>query len=190
MVLHQEKLYTVEEFWAMAHLPENLGQRYDLIEGMLFELSPAGEEHGIIAGNLFALIWNYARAQAVGRVTAAETGYILSSGSDGKDTVLAPDVGFIRQERITETPSKKFVPFAPDLAVEVVSPGDSAASIHHKVMKYLQHGTSLVWVVYPDTQSVVVHTPAGSRTFDHHGTIDGGGVLPGFSLTVKDIFAV
>ncbi|MCC6804941.1 MAG: Uma2 family endonuclease, partial [Anaerolineae bacterium] len=78
---------------------------------------------------------------------------------------------------------------APDLAVEVVSPNDRAAEIHAKVNKYLHYGTRMVCVVYPATRTVVVHTASGAQTLAEADTFDGGDVLPGFLLPLRDLFA-
>jgi Uma2 family endonuclease len=71
----------------------------------------------------------------------------------------------------------------------VVSPGDDAGEIQQKVMEYLQYGTRMVWVFYPKSRSVAVHTPTGAQTIGMDGTLDGGDVLPGFRLAVREIFS-
>jgi len=183
----QEKLYTVDDLWQMS---QEMGvKRLELIEGVIEEMSPTGEEHGDIASELNMLIRQHVKAHRLGRVTAAETGYILHTSAKGKHTVLAPDVGFISKERATPTPNKKFVIAAPDLAVEVVSPSETYTKVAKKVALYLRYKTRLAWVVDPDSKTVAVHTSAGSRTLGLNDTLDGGDVLPGFTLAVKDIFA-
>jgi len=186
-----EKLYTADDLWEISHLPENEGKRMELIEGGIIEMPPAGWEHGDIAGVVLGLIWSYVRQHQLGRVTAAETGFSLTG--DGLN-VLAPDVGFIAAARAPEQLPRGFVPFAPDLAVEVASPGDSAADLFTKVEKYLQNGTRLVWVIFPERRKVAVYRPlAGKRVgVDSLGVadvLDGEDVLPGFALPVKECFA-
>ncbi len=185
----RERFYTADDLWALSHLPEHDGKRFELSEGMLIEMSPAGGKHGDVAGMAFGFIWSHVTPRQLGRVTAAETGYILHHNPDGKDTVRAPDVGFISAARVPEGGLPDgYIPFAPDLAVEVVSPNDEAEEIHQKVQEYLRYGTRLVWVFYPKSRSVAAHTPAGSHTVDVDGTLDGGDVLPGFSLKVSAVF--
>jgi Uma2 family endonuclease len=179
---------TVEELWELSHLPENAGRRFFLLEGVLYEMSPAGWKHGKIALKLGAVILAHVEAYKLGEVTAAETGFRL-----GEDTVLAPDVGFIRQERVPDELPGGYVPFAPDLAVEVVSPGNDAAEIRAKIEKYLERGTQLVWVVYPDQRKVDAYQRSAGQGavvhfLDENSTLDGGEVLPGFKLAVQDIF--
>lgn len=185
----RERFYTVDDLWELSHQIEYVDKRLELSEGMLIEMSPAGGKHGMLALRLGRLIGNYVEAHHLGETTAAETGYILGKRADGKDTVRAPDVGFISAARVPENGLPDgYIPFAPDLAVEVVSPNDDAEDIHHKVNQFLKAGTRLVWVAYPKTQSVVVHTAQASHTLELDATLDGADVLPGFSLTVKAIF--
>lgn len=174
----EQKLYTPDDLWELS------GQgRYELVEGMLIEMSPTGWLHGEVAGEIFGLLREFVKKHKLGRVTAAETGFTLAP-----NTVRAPDVGFIAAARVPEKLPVKFVPFAPELAVEVVSPSDKAADIHDKVLDYLHAGTRLVWVLYPSSKSVAVHTPNGSSLLDGNETLDGSDVLPGFSINVAQIF--
>lgn len=183
----REKLIDADAFWELAHAAGDELRR-DLIEGEVVEMSPAGEAHGIIAGNLFGFIWNHARQQNLGRVTAAETGYVLHKNPDGKDTVLAPDVGFVRVGRLPSEPSPRYVPVAPDLAVEVVSPNDKYTEVAHKIRLYLAYGTRVVWIVDPKYRTVEVHTSDGMKTLQADDMLDGSGVLPGFTLALRDVF--
>src|SRR6185369_10309656 len=98
---------------------------------------------------------------------------------DGKDIVRAPDVGFVRADRVPEElPDRGYVPFAPDLAVEVVSPDDSADEVAQKVAEYLKYGTRLVWVLYAKSKEVKVHTPDRVvKTLKVGDVLDGGDVL-------------
>ena len=186
----QEKWISAEEFWEIAHLPENADKHMELIEGVIYEMPPAGEEHGTDGANALILIGMYVRANDLGRVTAAETGYVVYTDANGKDTILAPDVGFIAKARASALPSRKYARLAPDLAVEIVSPNDKAEDIHAKVNKYLQYGTRLVWVAYPETRTVVVHSVSGAQTLNENDTLDGSDVLPGFKLRIGEIFSV
>jgi Uma2 family endonuclease len=183
----REKIISADEFWEYSQAAED-EMRRDLIEGVIYEISQAGETHGIIAGNIFGFIWNFVRQHSLGRVTAAETGYILHKNPDGKDTVLAPDVGFVGNERLPAQPSPRYVPVAPDLAVEVVLPNDQYPEVAHKRRLYRAHGTRLVWIVDPKYRTVEVHTSDGMRTLQGDDTLDGGDVLPGFTLPLRDVF--
>lgn len=186
----QERLYTAADLWELSHSPEYDEQRLELSEGVLIVMAPAGTQHGKRALKLGRIVGDYVEANDLGETTAAETGFILYSNPDGKDTVRAPDVGFISKARVPEEglPDGYFLG-APDLAIEVVSPNDSADEIQQKVNEYLQYGTKAVWVFYPKSKTIAVHTANGTQTLHPGDTLDGGDVLPGFKLTVSDLFS-
>jgi Uma2 family endonuclease len=100
------------------------------------------------------------------------------------------DLAFISSDRLAKVSDvEKYLPFAPDLAVEVVSPTNTASEIQLKVDQYLAAGTRLVWVVYPDLRKVSVFQPGGaSSPAAYTETLDGGDVLPGLKLAVADLF--
>jgi Uma2 family endonuclease len=185
----REKWISVDEFREIAQRPENADLHMELIEGVIYAMPPTGEVHGSSGARFLFFIYGYVDSKKLGRVTTAETGYIVHTDEDGKNTLLAPDVGFISKARMTPAPSLKYVPVAPDLAVEIMSPNDKAADIHLKINKYLQYGTRAVSVAYPESRTVVVHTLAGAQTLHEHETLDGGDILPGFALRVGEIFA-
>lgn len=186
----QERIYTAEDLWRLSHSPEYDEMRLELSEGELIVMSPASGKHGTITFDFGLFIGQHVRAHNLGIVTAAETGYILykNPDPDGKDIVRAPDVGFIAAARLPEGLPEGYVPFAPDLAVEVVSPNDDADDLQLKIQQYLRYGTRLVWVAYPKSQTVVAHTPTQVKTFGVNDMLDGGDVLPGFTLAVKAVF--
>src|SRR5579859_1978264 len=120
----QERLYSVEEFWEIALLPENEHKRLELINGEIVEMPPSSTENGIIAGWIIHLLLTFIAPKRLGYVTTPDTGYRL-----GPNTVAQPDVGFISMARSGPVPSKEF-PVGPDLAVEVISPSETASSIN------------------------------------------------------------
>jgi Uma2 family endonuclease len=188
MMAVQERLYSAADLWGLSHSPDYDEKRLELSEGILVVMTPAGIEHGSFAMKLGYRITAYAETHDLGIVTAAETGYILFTDPDNKDTVRAPDVGFISKARIPETGVPEgYFQGAPDLAVEVVSPNDSADDVQQKVNQYLQYGTRAVWVFYPKSKSIVVHTQTGAKTLHPGDTLDGGDVLPGFTLAISDL---
>jgi Uma2 family endonuclease len=175
-----ERLYSADAFWELAQLPEHSGKRLELVNGEIREKVPAGGEHGEIAFDLGLLVGSYVKQHHLGRVTAAETGYILHTDAD---TVRAPDVGFVRLERAPEPFAEIFIPLAPDLAIEVVSPGDKAHEIEEKVLDYLSYGVRAVWIVYPSSRTLVIHTIDGMKDM-----LEGSDILPGFKIAVNEIF--
>lgn len=179
----QEQRYTADDLWEIAHADSTM--RYELVRGELQAMPPTGGEHGETTFSIGLFIGNYVRQHKLGRVTAAETGFILA---EEPHTVRAPDVGFISAARAIEPLPRGYIPGPPDLAVEVVSPGDGAGDIEDKVVQYLGAGTRQVWVVYPSSRTVVVHTAEGVMRLSADDTLDGGDVLPGFTLPVREVF--
>jgi Uma2 family endonuclease len=176
----KEQLITADELLALSHE----GQRRELVRGVLVEMSPTGDVHGVVAMWLGHLLLAYVDEHDLGEVTAAETGFKLTTDPD---TVRAPDVGVILKERLVPM-TGGYYSYAPDLAVEVVSPGDSASLIHDKVRDYLQAGTQLVWVIYPSSRTIVVHTGQEAETLADDDILSGEPILPGFSLRASDVF--
>lgn len=160
-------------------------KRTELVRGRMIVREPAGFRHGDIAVNITYLITRFVREHDLGRVLAAETGFKLSTNPD---TVRAPDVAFVRHERIPNPMPRGYAPFAPDLAVEVLSPDDRPGEILAKVADWLGAGTLLVWVVDPDRRLVRVHEADGSVSeISGSGALEGGDVLPGFRCTLADV---
>ncbi len=179
-----ETLMTAEEF---AELPDD-GERCELVEGRLEPMSLPGWEHGEIVSDLHLLIGNFVKQNKLGKVFAAETAFRLQSDPD---TVRGPDIGFVSANRIPtgEADRRKAFPGAPDLAVEVISPNDVYTKVRKKIDEYLKAGTKLVWIVDPSVKEVEVWRADRSRAWlTETDVLDGETVLPGFQLTVRDLF--
>ncbi len=178
-----EKLVTAEELWQMPE-PED-GSRYELLQGELIQMTPAGGRHGETTLAVGTLLRTFVKDKRLGRVVSNDTGVFTEKDPD---TVLAPDLAYWSRQRLPEMP-ERFVEVPPDLAVEVVSPGDSQSYVHRNVLHYLDHGVSLVWVVDPKTRTVTVYRSRRDVCILGEGEeIGGGDVLPGFSCGVGEFF--
>lgn len=139
-------------------LPEDT--RVDIINGEMVEMTPAGFMHVIVAGNVYDILRGYAKQHKVGFVAMDNLMYLLDTIDDKIETARTPDVSFIRQENIPDFDFSKPFPGAPDLAIEVVSPSESAIDIESKIYDFFQAKTEQVWVIYPKSKKVYQYLSA------------------------------
>ncbi len=172
---------TAEE---LLHAPD-LG-RCELLRGDLVMMSPAGFEHGRIVIRLGSRLEQFVEQQALGVVTGAETGFHIARDPD---TVRAPDVGFVRADRLPAGTIAGFFDGPPDLAVEVLSPDDRPRKVAAKVQDWLTAGCQAVWVVDPAEQTVTIHRQGATVQVLHASDVLRDDVLPGLQLSVAEIFA-
>lgn len=175
--------WTAEDLW---HLPDN-GYKHEIINGRLNVMAPAAFDHGQQCVEILASLIVFVRKHGLGKVLEGQTGFELANGD-----VLAPDVSFVRQERVKKwkKSTRGFFPGSPDLAVEVISPNDRRRDIEEKVELYLADQTEEVWLVDPQTRTVEI-IPRGQprRVLKVEDTLEGGKLLPGFKLPVVELFA-
>ena len=180
----QERRFTLAEFHKFAALPENRDRLFELINGEIVE-KMASFSPSRIAMRIGYLFSSYLDKNEIGYVTGADGSYILSA-----DYEFMPDVGYISKVTLPQEPERE-VQGPPDLAVEVKSPTDSKRGLRQKAEDYLRFGTKIVWLVFPEEQRVEVYLPGHDvREYSINDTLDGGDVLPGFTLPVRDIFPV
>lgn len=161
--------------------------RCELVRGELIMMSPAGGERGRIIGLLTIELGAVIRARDLGVVYGAETGFYIERNPD---TVRAPDIAFVRKGRVAEADVKGFIPIAPDLAVEVLSPNDRAGDVIDKVHQWLDAGCQAVWVIDPRSRTVTTYGPGGAaQTLRGSDRLTGGDVVPGFEAVAADLFA-
>lgn len=174
---------TVDEF---ARLPDD-DFRYELVAGVVHRMSPVGGLHGVVVMRLGAPLVEWAEQHHAGAVMT-ETGFVLATNPD---TVLAPDISFVRRERIPASGvPASFWRGAPDVAVEVLSPDDRQADVAAKVRDYFSHGVTLVWVIDPSARTVTVHRPATPpEILTGDFILDGGNVLAGFEIPAGRLFS-
>jgi Uma2 family endonuclease len=160
-------------------------KRTELVRGRLVVREPAGFRHGVVVMELATIIASHVKTHSLGLVVAAETGFKLASNPD---TVRAPDVAFIRADRVPRPLPKGFPSFPPDLAVEVLSPDDRPADVLEKVSDWLRAGTQLVWVIDAERRLARVYRADGTEVLlDTDGTLKGENVLVGFNCRLSAV---
>jgi Uma2 family endonuclease len=169
-------------------LPDDGLHRYELVQGVLVTMAPPGFGHGGTASEIAFHVRGGVERLGLGGRVVVEAGFRLQRDPD---TVRGPDVAYVAAERLPPPEREsEYFDGAPDLAVEVVSPNDTAAEVLEKVQEYLAAGTRLVWVVEPRTRTATAYRPDGSaRVLHERDRLDGEDVLPGFTLAVGDVFA-
>jgi len=168
-------------------LPMGMGKRYELVAGDLRVMSPSGWRHGEVVGILQTILGAFIHGHELGRIFGAETGFLLKRDPD---TVRAPDFAFIARNHLPATdPQEAYWPGAPDLAVEVLSPGDTMGEVDEKIEEWLAAGCAAVWVVDPKLQTVTIYqSPTNVQLKTAGETLVGDPVVSGFSCPVQDIF--
>jgi Uma2 family endonuclease len=178
------------DLWVTAdqllEIPDD-GLRRELVRGEVRVMSPAGRSHGRVALRLGSRLGQYVDAHGLGEAYAAETGFRVFSDPD---TVLAPDASFVRRERLQELGAAEgLLPGAPDLAVEVLSPRDSFDEVEEKVFEWLAAGCRMVVVVNPRQRTATVYrSPSDFVRLTEADVLDGGDVVPGWTLPLRELF--
>lgn len=150
-------------------------------------MSPAGGRHGRLAYRVSLELGNHVQEKQLGVIVAAETGFRIESDPD---TVLAPDVAFIEKSRYLSVEDENgYLPLAPDLAVEVLSPSDRFSRVESKAFAWVDAGTKLVLLVDPDNEAIHAYRSRKNiQVFQKGETIDCHDAVPGWTLTVADVF--
>ncbi|MEA3339100.1 MAG: Uma2 family endonuclease [Chloroflexota bacterium] len=180
----EKRIWTANDLLALTG-DEN---SYELVRGELIVMTPASAYHGKFAARLVRALGDYVEKQALGEVYTAEPGFELESDPQ---TIRAPDVAFVRQERIPpEGEPEGFWAIAPDLVIEIVSPSETAQMIHEKVTDYVRAGTRMLWLIYPASQTAMEYRPpTDARWLTVEDDLDGGDVVSGFRYPLKKLFA-
>ena len=177
-----ERLYTAEE---LAKFPSHW--RYELIQGKLRKMPPTGESHGSYTADLTIEIGWYVRSNQLGQCYAAEMGFYLSRNPDN---VKAPDFAFVAKDRLPAQRGAGYMAIVPDLVLETRSPSDRTAGIRDKINEWLVAGVRMVLDLDPARRVLTVYRPdAEPVTLTETDTLDGGDVLPGFTLPLTRLFS-
>nr|WP_318729017.1 Uma2 family endonuclease [Roseofilum sp. Guam] len=182
-VITEKKVWTDEEFMA---LPKD-GHCYEIVNGELIDMGNSGALHGNIAIILSSALFAVVNTQKLGALFDSSTAFKMKNGNR-----RSPDISFFAKERLqgmTELPSG-FLEGAPDLVVEVLSPGNTVEEIHDKLVEYFENGTRLAWIIHPSEHYVLVYRSAQEpdRLLKSVDALDGEEVIPGFTLPVADLF--
>lgn len=177
-----------------AQLPDEPGWHTELFRGQVVRMPNIKDpRHDWIAGNLLFALESFIRPRKLGRCTMEQVGFNAALPGEEDDTSWAPDVTFSTNERVAvqqaAVQAGDYGP-APDIAAEVVSPSQSKPDMAERAQRWLGAGARLVWIIWPNSQTVDVWTPdEGMQTIAPHGALGGLDVLPGFTLALSDLFA-
>jgi Uma2 family endonuclease len=159
----------------------------ELVDGILVEKT-MGAYESMLAVEIAALLRNWVKPRKLGTVLGADGMLRLAPG-----LVRIPDVAFLSMDKFPNGrfPKGAIAALAPDLAVEVLSDSNTKQEMADKLDEYFTHGARLVWYVDPRARTIEVFTglAASPRTLAEADTLDGGDVLPGFELSIRELFA-
>jgi len=178
-----QKIWTEEEFMA---LPDD-GNRYELVNGELVVVGAAGAKHGYYVALMSFSLTAYVKQQKIGFVFDSDTSFKMASGNR-----RSPDCSFFSRDRIKPLGGipTGYIEGSPDLAVEILSPGNTVEEMHEKIVEYFENGSRLVWIIHPDEQYVLVyHKPSPDQLLQLKDSLNGEDVIPGFSLPLAELFA-
>jgi len=179
-----DRLVTADE---MLTLPGD-DLRHELVRGEHYVNPPPFSRHGQVGMRLALLLAQHVVAHRLGIVLTGDAGFLLARDPD---TVRAPDVSFVRRDRVPPDGilGPGYIEGAPDLAVEVLSPDDAMIEMEEKVDEYLATGARAVWVINPKRRTVTVHAPGAPILVLGEGDrLDGGDAVPGFACDVREVF--
>ena len=176
------KLVTGEELLDMGDIG-----RCELIDGRIVYMSPVGGEHSFVEFNIGAELRTFARQQKIGWVLGGEVGIFIRRNPD---RIRGADVAFVSKKQLAHPP-RGFLEVAPELVIEIISPNDRWEDVRAKIGDYFSIGVERVWIVEPAKRTVLVYrSNTQFQEFAESDTLNGEGILEGFSLAVAEIFAV
>lgn len=182
-----EKLYSVEDLWELISQSEDY-KFAELINGELVVAGGSGGQSTVIGGFMLRKIGNFVDDHKLGYVTGADGHYVFSVENN---VAVIPDVAFVSKDNMPQPVPAKFLHIIPNLVIEVISPTDRANDIRKKIEIYLDYGTELIWIIYPQSKRIDVYRQSDkthTETLSIDDKLSGETVLSGFELSVKDIF--
>ncbi|MCL4247044.1 MAG: Uma2 family endonuclease [Anaerolineae bacterium] len=186
MLAEQKKLITMAEYDVFLGQPENEDRLFELINGEIVE-KVTNEEHAIIASQVHGELYVFLKTNPLGRLKI-EARHRLPA-DEHNDRI--PDISFTREENLQPVVSKGAIMQMPDLAIEIKPPRDSYTRMREKAAYYLANGVQMVWLIFPEKRFVEVHHAEADievLTLTDDDVIGGGSLLPGFTLSLQDVF--
>jgi Uma2 family endonuclease len=181
----RDRTYTVDEFYALME-ERNDDRRFELVEGYMVEMAPPKSINSYIALKVGMYLGLHVEENGLGYVFGADGGFALSATD-----VRIPDASFVAKERI-QGKMPDLIPNAPDLAVEVISPSETPASVNEKTRLYFETGSKVVWIIYPDDRFAEIRTPSDKGfhviPIGIGGNLHAQSVLPDFELPLSKVF--
>ncbi len=180
-------LLTAEEFYDFCCLPENRDRFFELESGDVVELNRPNIRHGVVCANVARILGNYVYDRQKGYVVSNDAGLIVERDPD---TVNGPDVFLYDQSRPFDELPFPYDEQLPALIVEVLSPSDRLGKVVKKVTRFLDRGTSLVWVIDPEARNLTLYRPE-QHPVVYEGTeeVTGFDILPDLKIRVTDFFS-
>ena len=171
----------------MEALPDN-GYNHEVVDGELVLTPKSGAYHAEICVRVLAAVGLFAKAHKLGAVWDSSTGFWMYNRN-----CRAPDISFITKERLKalgfKSTDRSFIPGAPDLAVEILSPSNTRQEIDERLRDFFGSGTQIAWIINPDTECVeVCHAPDRRKLVGSGADLDGEHLLPGFRYPIADLF--
>lgn len=180
----EEKRYTVDEFEGFIALPENADRLFELINGEIVEKMPT-LKHGRITARLVIRVGNLVEEKKMGWI-ATEVRHRMPNDDEN---ARLPDISFY-SDTTRPTPERGPLPYMPELCIEIQSPDDSLKEMLEKAEYYLANGAHMVWLIYTEKQLIEVLTADMRLLLTIDETLEGGDVLPGFALPVRELFDI
>ena len=176
-----------DEFYDFVLRPENRARSFELVRGEVITVSPPTRRRGRVCAKIAFHLESHVRKKRKGYVVCNDSGVILEYDPD---TVRGPDVAYYEDASRIEDLPEKWGDVPPRLAVEVLSPNDTARYITEKISDYLDNGIELVWVVEPESKTVTIYSKNGVKSLSESDTITGGDVLPGLRCKIAEFFVL
>ncbi|MCH7685584.1 MAG: Uma2 family endonuclease [Planctomycetes bacterium] len=180
-------LLTAEEFYDFCHLPENRDRCFELESGEVVELNRPNIRHGVVCANVARILGNYVYDRQKGYIVSNDAGLIVERDPD---TVNGPDVFLYDESRPFEELPFPYDEQLPALIVEVLSPSDRLGKVVQRVTRFLDRGTSLVWVLDPEARNLTLYRPEQHPVvYEETEEVTGFDILPDLKIRVADFFA-